>query len=199
MVRITGSGAAGRIKHHLKHNLWRSGASIVIVGFQAQGTTGRRIVDGEKSVKIFREDVAVKAKVFTIGGFSAHADQKELLEWAGNFAESKPRVYVVHGEPTASEALASSIHDRFSMESHIPKWKETLTLEARGAVREREHLEVALPDKRESILRTVTDLEQELERLRQVLLERGEERDIGQDEIDKLQSIREGLREVLQE
>jgi metallo-beta-lactamase family protein len=94
---------AGRIKHHLKHNLWRPGASIIIVGFQAQGTTGRKIVDGEKSIKIFREDVAVKAKVLTIGGFSAHADQKDLLLWVSHFAESRPRVFIVHREATASE------------------------------------------------------------------------------------------------
>jgi len=199
IISANGMCTAGRIKHHLKHNLWRPGASIVIVGFQAQGTTGRRIVDGEKSVKIFREDVAVKAKVFTIGGFSAHADQKDLLEWVGNFAESRPRVFVVHGEPTASEALARSIHERFGMEAHIPRWKETLMLKASGAVRERERLEAALPERTESMLSTVTGLEQELERLRQVFLERGGDREIGQDEVDRLQSIREELRQMLPE
>jgi len=190
---------AGRIKHHLKHNLWRPGASIVIVGFQARGTTGRRIVDGEKSVKIFREDVAVKAKVFTIGGFSAHADQNDLLEWVGNFAEPRPKIFVVHGEPTASEALARSIRERCGMETHIPRWKETLMLGAREVVRERERIEAVLPDTRESMLSTIADLEQELERLRRVLLERGSEREIGKDEIDRLQSIREELGELLPE
>jgi len=199
IIAANGMCTAGRIKHHLKHNLWRPGASIVIVGFQAQGTTGRRIVDGEKSVKIFREDIAVKARVFTVGGFSAHADQKDLLEWVGNFAESRPRVFVVHGEPTASEALARSIREKLGMEAHIPKWKETLTLEARGPVRERERMETALPDRTESMLSTFTDLEQELERLRSVLLEKGGEREIGQDEVERLRSIREELRQMLPE
>jgi len=199
IIAANGMCTAGRIKHHLKHNLWRPGASIVIVGFQARGTTGRRIVDGEKSVKIFREDVAVKAKVFTIGGFSAHADQNDLLEWVGNFAEPRPKIFVVHGEPTASEALARSIRERCGMETHIPRWKETLMLGAREVVRERERIEAVLPDTRESMLSTIADLEQELERLRRVLLERGSEREIGKDEIDRLQSIREELGELLPE
>lgn len=108
-IIIAGSGmcTAGRIKHHLKHNLWREGASIVIVGYQAQGTTGRQIVDGAKQVKIFRENVSVNAKVFTIGGFSAHADQKDLLEWASHF-ESSPKVFVIHGESEAVQLLPES-------------------------------------------------------------------------------------------
>jgi metallo-beta-lactamase family protein len=197
IIAANGMCTAGRIKHHLKHNLWRPGASIVIVGFQAQGTTGRRIVDGENSVKIFREDVAVKARVFTIGGFSAHADQKDLLEWVGNFAESMPQVFVVHGEPTASEALARFIHERFGMEVHIPGWKETLILQAEEVVREERRAEAALPDRSESMLRAVIDLENELGRLRRVLIQRGGDMEIGQDAVDRLQSIREELREIL--
>jgi metallo-beta-lactamase family protein len=198
-IIIAGNGmcTAGRIKHHLKHNLWRTGASVVIVGFQAQGTTGRRIVDGEKSVKIFREDVAVKARVFTIGGFSAHADQKDLLEWVGHFAESKPQVFVVHGEPTASEALARFTHESFGMEVHIPRWKETLMLKAREVTREKRLVEAVLPDRTESMLSKVLDLEHELGRLKKALQKRGGEMEIGQDAVDKLQSIREELREIL--
>lgn len=198
-IIIAGSGmcTAGRIKHHLKHNLWRTGASVVIVGFQAQGTTGRRIVDGEKSVKIFREDIAVKAKVFTIGGFSAHADQKGLLEWVRHLAGSRPRVFVVHGEPTASEALARLIHESFGMEVHIPRWKETLTLKAREAVREVKREQVALPDTAESMLSKVLDLEHELGRLKQVLQKRGGDIAKDEDAIARLQSIQEELREIL--
>ena len=130
-IVIAGSGmcTAGRIKHHLKHNLWRPGASIVIVGFQAEGTTGRQIVNGAKTVTIFGEKIAVRAKVFTIGGLSSHADQADLLGWVGHFAEkSKPKVFVIHGEATSSEALANSIRRRFGLDVHVPQWREVLDL-----------------------------------------------------------------------
>jgi metallo-beta-lactamase family protein len=130
-IVIAGNGmcTAGRIKHHLKHNLWRPGASIVIVGFQAEGTTGRQIVDGAKMVTIFGEKIAVRAKVFTIGGLSSHADQADLLDWVGHLAgKSKPRVFIIHGEPESSEALASAIRDRFNLDVHVPRWREVLNL-----------------------------------------------------------------------
>ena len=131
-IIIAGNGmcTAGRIKHHLKHNLWRPGASIVIVGFQAEGTTGRQIVNGAKMVTIFGQKIAVKAKVFTIGGLSAHADQADLLGWVGHFAgKSKPRVFVIHGEAKSSEALANAIRRRFGLDVHVPQWREVLNLE----------------------------------------------------------------------
>jgi metallo-beta-lactamase family protein len=130
-IIIAGNGmcTAGRIKHHLKHNLWRPGASIVIVGFQAEGTTGRQIVNGAKMVTIFGQKIAVKAKVFTIGGLSAHADQADLLGWVGHFAgKSKPRVFVIHGEAASSEGLAKAIRTRFGLDVHVPQWREVLNL-----------------------------------------------------------------------
>lgn len=121
-IVIAGNGmcTAGRIKHHLKHNLWRQGASIVIVGFQAFGTTGRRLVEGDRSIKIYGEKIAVRAKVFTIGGFSAHADQSVLLEWLGYFTNPRLQVCVVHGEENVAEQFAALVRDRLGFSTLVP-------------------------------------------------------------------------------
>ena len=98
-VIIAGSGmcTGGRVRHHLKHNLWRKESSVVFVGFAAEGTLARRIIDGAKEVKIFGEPIRVRAQVWTINGFSAHADQAELAEWVGH--TGRPRaIFLVHGE-----------------------------------------------------------------------------------------------------
>ncbi len=197
-IVIAGNGmcTAGRIKHHLKHNLWRPGASVVIVGFQAQGTTGRKIVDGAKEVKIFRENVSVKAKVFTIGGFSAHADQNDLLEWIGNF-ESKPRVFVVHGEATASQALASIVQERFNLRAHVPKWKERLVLKPRGVTYEEARKPEEMPDLETTMLNTVIDLEKELKDLKQRIKVKEMKRAIEEDDLDRLKFVQEELQAIL--
>jgi len=129
-IVIAGNGmcTAGRIKHHLKHNLWRQGVSLVIVGFQAVGTLGRRLVEGDRTVKIYGEKIAVRAKVFTIGGFSAHADQSLLLEWLGHFENPGMPVYVIHGEPNASESFASLVTARFGFPTHVPAIGEVISL-----------------------------------------------------------------------
>jgi metallo-beta-lactamase family protein len=132
-VVIAGSGmaSAGRIKHHLKHNIWRPNCHVVIVGFQAKGTTGRRLVEGARQVKIFREDVAVRAKVHTIGGFSAHADQGELLNWLETLAHPGLRVYLMHGEESASLAFKAKAESRLpGLHFAVPHWKDTLKLRA---------------------------------------------------------------------
>ncbi|MBI5576242.1 MAG: MBL fold metallo-hydrolase [Deltaproteobacteria bacterium] len=121
-IIMAGSGMceAGRIKHHLKHNLWRKECSIVIVGFQAEGTLGRRIVDGAKWVRVFGEDIAVAADVYTIGGLSAHADRDDLLAWAGNFRTPPARVCVAHGEESVSIGFAQTLRDRFGWSAVVP-------------------------------------------------------------------------------
>jgi len=120
-IIIAGSGMCegGRIRHHLKHNLWRSECSVIFVGFQASGTLGRRIIDGAEKVRIFGEEIAVKARVYTIGGFSAHADQTELLEWLGAF-KNNPEVFVVHGEEKISLEFESIIKERYGFKTHVP-------------------------------------------------------------------------------
>ncbi|MCY7354039.1 MAG: MBL fold metallo-hydrolase [Lysobacter sp.] len=112
-IVIAGSGMAngGRILHHLKHNLGRGNAHVVFVGYQAEGTLGRRLVDGAKWVRIHGRDYRVNAQRHTVGGLSAHADQQGLMAWYGGF-ESHPPLVLVHGEDKAREALAGEIGER---------------------------------------------------------------------------------------
>jgi metallo-beta-lactamase family protein len=128
-IIIAGSGMCegGRVRHHLKHNLWRPECSVVFVGFQAKGTLGRKIVDGARSVDIWGEEIAVRARVWTIGGFSAHGDQKELLAWISSF-RSRPAVFVTHGEEEASLVFADLVRSRCGLTVLVPEPGERHTL-----------------------------------------------------------------------
>ncbi len=134
-IIIAGSGmcTGGRILHHLKHNLWRHKTQVVIVGYQAQGTLGRALVDGAESVRIFGNDIAVKAKIHTLGGFSAHAGQDQLVEWAGRFDHPRPALYLVHGEPEAMQALQRRFTLGAQWDAHIPCEGEAVSLSAARA------------------------------------------------------------------
>jgi metallo-beta-lactamase family protein len=122
-VIIAGSGmcTGGRIRHHLKHNLWRKECSIVFVGYAAKGTPARRIIDGDKSIRIFGDDIAVNAKIFTIGGFSAHADQAELVAWHRRTG-SPGKTFLVHGEEETLQVFGGLLTDT---EVAIPRLHET--------------------------------------------------------------------------
>jgi len=145
VISASGMADAGRIKHHLKHNLWREGASVVIVGFQAQGTTGRKIVDGAEKVRIFNEEVSVKAKVFTINGFSAHAGQSQILDWLGHFENRAMQIFLVHGEHSAQEVLAGLIREKFGFDVLIPDYLEENILKAGEALKRVAYPEKAAP------------------------------------------------------
>ncbi|WP_068830623.1 MBL fold metallo-hydrolase RNA specificity domain-containing protein [Pseudomonas sp. BMS12] len=128
-IIIAGSGmcTGGRIVHHFKHNLWRSECHLVFPGFQAKGTLGRAIVDGAETVKLLHQRIAVKAKVHTLGGFSAHAGQSQLLEWVSHF-EHHPELYLVHGEIEKMQALQSALHERLNWIANIPEPGEQIAL-----------------------------------------------------------------------
>jgi metallo-beta-lactamase family protein len=128
-IIIAGSGmcTGGRIRHHLKHNLWRDHAHVMIVGFQARGTLGRALVDGAKRVRLWGETVQVKARVHTIGGLSAHADQAGLLDWFSHF-DNRPRVALVHGEAEAMETLAQCLARDLHAQVMPAGFQEKITL-----------------------------------------------------------------------
>lgn len=138
-VIIAGSGMcdAGRIKHHLKHNLWREECTIVFVGYQAAGTLGRRILQGEKMVRIHGEEIAVKARIVNLPWFSAHADQAQLVKWTAAFERGPGVVYLVHGEEGSLSALASALSPVAAARGAtvvVPSYLQTETLRTFGKV-----------------------------------------------------------------
>ena len=128
-IIIAGSGmcSGGRILHHLKNNISRPECHLVIVGFQAYGTLGRRLVDGADEIKLWGASHAVRSQIHTIGGLSAHADQSDLIDWYGAF-ENKPPLYLVHGEPRAQQALMAKIKSRLNAPVSIAKYAQTVDI-----------------------------------------------------------------------
>jgi metallo-beta-lactamase family protein len=123
MVIIAGSGMCdgGRIVHHLRHNLWREDTDVVMVGYQGEGTLGHRLVSGADEVSIHGERVVVRAQVHTLGGFSAHAGQTELLDWLAPLLPGRPRLVLTHGEPEARAALADLLGVRHGLHAEQPE------------------------------------------------------------------------------
>ena len=127
-VIIAGSGmcTGGRILHHLRHNLWREDSGILFVGYQADGTLGRSIVDGARRATLFGEETVVRAMVATVNGFSAHADQPALVEWLRQATPGE--VFLVHGEATSLEGLKKAIQSEIATQVHVATWLETVRL-----------------------------------------------------------------------
>lgn len=130
IISASGMCDAGRIKHHLKFNLPRAECSVIIAGFQAEGTLGRRLVDGARSVRLFREHVPVRASVHTLGGLSAHADREALLNWLGAMRQPPRRSFVVHGEEATALGFADLIRDGLGWRVDVPRQGETFDLDA---------------------------------------------------------------------
>ncbi|HOT43356.1 MAG TPA: MBL fold metallo-hydrolase [Spirochaetota bacterium] len=126
IISANGMCTAGRIKHHLKYNLFRPESSIVFVGYQAEGTLGRRLIEGAKQVRVYGTDVSVKAQIHTLGGFSAHADQEGLMAWVRNIKNPKLKVFVVHGEEASAQAFAEKLHSELGVTAHVPDWGESI-------------------------------------------------------------------------
>lgn len=133
IISASGMCDAGRIKHHLKHNLWRPESSIVFVGYQAAGTLGRRILDGEKRVKIFSEEIAVKAHIYSIDSFSGHADRNGLFDWMKHFKNKPKQVFIIHGEEEAASSFSKLLNKELNMNTIIPSLGQCYTIDVEGA------------------------------------------------------------------
>lgn len=120
IISASGMADAGRIKHHLKHNLWRKECSIIFIGYQAEGTLGRRITEGEKRVTILGEEVEVNANIYSLEGFSAHADKNELISWIGKFSQIPGKIFVTHGEESSAVEFADSVSKQYGVETFTP-------------------------------------------------------------------------------
>jgi len=171
-VIISASGMCdfGRIKHHLKHNLWRPECTVLFVGFQARGTLGRRLQEGATRVKIFNEEVAVRASIESIDGYSAHADRDALLYWVKSFRTKPRKVFVVHGEEEAAEQFAAVLRTALNTWVGVPERGDTVDLASgqttvRPAEKAAEHAQpAALKATRENLERAYDALLRSLDR-----------------------------------
>lgn len=129
IISASGMCDAGRIRHHLKHNLWRKECTILFVGYQANGTLGRRLLEGEKNIKLFGEPIEVHARIESLHGISGHADMNGLLDWLGGFRTPIERVCIVHGEDTVTEEFAQSVKEKYGYLAWAPYPNGVLDLE----------------------------------------------------------------------
>ncbi|MBP7653281.1 MBL fold metallo-hydrolase [Candidatus Dependentiae bacterium] len=136
IISASGMCDAGRIKHHLKHNLWRNEATILMTGYQAEGTLGRRLIDGEKIVRIHGDSVMVKADVIKLEGFSGHIDNPGMLEWLSALKTPPKKIFIVHGEEEQQKGLEKSIRDNLKFETLIPSSLETVFLKDKAVIEE---------------------------------------------------------------
>jgi metallo-beta-lactamase family protein len=129
-IIIAGAGMcnAGRILHHMKYHLWKPETAMIIVGYQVAGSLGRRLVDGAKLVRILGDEIIVRASVHTLGGFSAHAGQSELIAWFRKLLPCNPRAILVHGEDRAREPLAALLKQVGAPKVDLPRWGEVLEI-----------------------------------------------------------------------
>lgn len=166
IISASGMCEVGRIKHHLKHNIWNPKNTILFVGYQAPGTLGRKIVDGAKTVKIFGEEVAVNARVEYIEGYSGHADQAGLLHFVDSFVKKPNHIFLVHGEEESQKALRDKINENFDLPVSIPDYCEsfdlTNTVQATGNIRKRnlnEYKKLEVIDRMETLKEELADME----------------------------------------
>ena len=142
IISASGMCDAGRIKHHLKHNLWRKECTILFVGYQSIGTPGRSLVDGVEKIKLFGEEIAVQAEIRVLPGISGHADNEGLMKWAASFEQKPQKVFVTHGEDSVTELFASRLHDELGFDAYAPFSGTVFDLASGGFLEEAEGVRI---------------------------------------------------------
>ncbi len=195
IISASGMCDVGRIKHHLKHNIWNPNSTILFVGYQAPGTLGRRIVDGAKTVKIFGEEFAVRARVEYIEGYSGHADQQGLLNYIYSFTTQLPKhIFLVHGEPESQEVLKGKIEENTPIPVSIPDYGEEYVLDENLEVNKKFTNPAQKQLDRLDLIDKMQSLEDELEDMKHMLKEDIRVSNGSDGEMDKLNNRVNDLR-----
>ena len=171
IISASGMCEVGRIKHHLKHNLWNPNSTILFVGYQAPGTLGRSIVDGAKKVKIFGEEFSVKARIEYIEGYSGHADQEWLLNFVYSFIKKPKHIFLVHGEPNGQLVLKNKIVDTTQIPVTIPGYGEKYTLDDNFTVEKKYEDPIDKRYLRLEVLDRIETLQEEIEDMKNIIKE----------------------------
>ena len=186
IISASGMCEVGRIKHHLKHNLWNPNNTVLFVGYQAPGTLGRSIVDGAKKVKIFGEEIAVNARIEYIEGYSGHADQEWLLNFIYSFINKPKHIFLVHGEPEGQRELKEKLMQTTQIPVTIPDFGDVYELDEQLKLLEK----MEVPDKykyiRLAILERVETLKEEIVDMGEIIRESMLSEDVKDDDLAKL-------------
>lgn len=168
IISASGMCEAGRIKHHLKHHLWKKESSIVFVGYQAEGTLGRKLVDGEKYVKVLGEEIRVNAQIHNVQGFSGHADKNALLEWLRGFSDKPKKVFLVHGEAESKLSFAEEIEKTLKLSCIIPEYNKVYETKKQQVIKEIAVEEVEETRPRSIDASQIEDLKKEIEKIKEI-------------------------------
>lgn len=168
IISASGMCEAGRIKHHLKHHLWKKESSIVFVGYQAEGTLGRKLIDGEKYVKVLGEEIRVNAQIHNVQGFSGHADKNALLEWLRGFSDKPKKVFLVHGEAESKLSFAEEIEKTLKLSCIIPEYNKVYETKKQQIIKEIAVEEVEETRPRSIDVSQIEDLKKEIEKIKEI-------------------------------
>jgi len=168
IISASGMCEVGRIKHHLKWNLWRPESTVLFVGYQAEGTLGRRIRNGEKIVKIFGEEIGVNAEIRTLDAFSGHADQEGLIKWIENMKKKPKKIFLVHGEYTGQLKLKSELEEKLNIDCVIPEIQDSYVINNNFEY-EKDKLNLKYISTRFEVLELLSELKENIDKMTNVV------------------------------